>query len=564
MYILGINSAYHESSACLLHNGAIVAAAEEERFTRRKHGKSARVDNPQELPENAIAYCLARAGIGLHEVRHIGFSLFPTRRLQNRWLEDSVVDGDWGSVSGEETFYALVNQVPQKLRKAGFTGEFSWLDHHICHAASAFYVSPFQTAAILVVDGIGEIASTLLAYGEDKTISVLQETMYPSSLGFLWEKMSKYLGFSEYDATKIMGLAAYGDPTVYRKQFERLVTILPDGQFSLDNTLLQFRVEDSSRLEMLFQCPKREKDQKLWQAHKDIAAALQEITNQTLLHVATYLHTQTQVPNLCLAGGVALNCTTNRVLYENGLFSNLYIQPAAHDAGTALGAALLLSNSLADAPRNAVMSHAYLGPAFSDEEIESVLQERRVNYRRVGQIEKVVAELLSQQKIVGWFQGGMEFGPRALGNRSLLADPRDGNMREILNRKIKHREPFRPFAPSVLEEEVDTWFIRSKYTYASDFMLLAYQVKEHLRERIPAVIHIDGTSRIQVVRRETNERYYQLIAEFFRLTGIPLVLNTSFNDDEPIVCTPHDALETFQKTGMDYLAIGNYLVTREN
>jgi carbamoyltransferase len=563
MYVLGINSAYHESPACLLHNGRIVSAVEEERFTRRKHAKSARVDNADELPLYAIEHCLQSAGISSADVAHIGYSLNAAKRLENRSLVDIVVEGDWGSPSGEERFYRSLCRVPDTLRQMGFTGEFHWLDHHLCHAASAFHLSSFQEAAVLTVDGIGETSSTLFAWGEGTTLTGLHEIPYPASLGFRWEKFAKFLGFTEYDACKVMGLAAYGDPCIYRSQFARLVTLPPDGTFAIDNDVLRFRVEDYTPLERLFGIEKREYGQALSAAHEDIAAALQQVTDEVVLHMVRHLYEQTQSANLCMAGGVALNCITNRVAFEDGPFTNLYVQPAAHDAGTAAGAALVIWHGMQGNDARQVMDHAYLGPAFTDEEIAAALAQCGLSYRHTDAVAEVVAELLSHGSIVGWFQGAMEFGPRALGNRSLLADPRDPNMREILNRKVKHREPFRPLAPSVLAEEADRWFAIQKPTCASDFMLMAYPARVEVRERIPAVVHVDGTSRIQTVRRETNSRYYDLIAAFFRLIGVPLVLNTSFNESEPIVCTPRDAVDTLMKTGIDYLAIGDFLCSAD-
>jgi carbamoyltransferase len=562
MYTLGINAAYHESAACLLKDGIVVAAAEEERFNRKKHGKRASISNPQELPIEAIQFSLDLAGITASQIAHIGFSINPFKRLENKKIVDIVEEGSWGSETGEDAFFNNLMLIPDMLRDMGFRAELSWLDHHLCHAASAFYLSPFIDAAVLTIDGIGEVGSTLLAYSNNSPIKVLEEIKYPASLGFLWEKLSKFLGFTEYDACKVMGLAAYGDCQFYRKQFSKLINLLPEGMFELDNDVFRFRVEDYGPLEELFGVTRRYCEQGIQDYHKHIAAGLQWVTNQAVLHIAQHLFVRTRSDNLCLAGGVALNCITNKMILEDSSFANLFIQPAAHDAGTAIGAALLMWHETLKQDRKQALNHVYLGPLFSDAEIEKSLKEQGLLFDRVENIEKTVAELLSQQYIVGWFQGAMEFGPRALGNRSLLADPRDASMREILNKKIKHREDFRPLAPSVLAEEAGEWFEIYKTTPASDFMLVAYKAKEHVRDKIPAVIHKDGTSRIQTVQRATNPRYHQLITEFFNITGVPLVLNTSFNDSEPIVCTPHDAINTFKKTQMDYLAIGSFLVSR--
>jgi carbamoyltransferase len=563
MYILGINSAYHESAACLLKDGVIIAAAEEERFNRHKHAKPARVDNPDELPLEAIAFCLKASGITMQHVAQIGYSLNPQRRLQTKAFQDRVEAGQWGSVLGEDTYYQALLGVPDKLVEMGFCGDFEFLDHHLCHAASAFYPSPFAESAVLAVDGIGETGTAMLAYGDGTQLRVLQEIVYPASLGFLWEKLSKFIGFSEYDANKVMGLAAYGDSTHFAAQFDQLCTLADAGTFTLDNDILCFRVEDYAPLEALFRIPKRERGQELKTEHAHMAAALQVATDQCVLHMVRYLHEQTGSNNLCMAGGVALNCVTNQVVHEQGPFENLYIQPAAHDAGTALGVAFVLWHKHPTHTRSQPLNHAYLGPSFSDAEIEQVLQTGNYNYERVDDVEKRVAELIAQKKIVGWFQGALELGPRALGNRSLLAAPHDANTRESLNIQVKHREDFRPFAPSVLYEEVENWFKIKKETSAAEYMLMTYPVCEEHKEKIPAVLHEDHTSRIQAVRQEINPRYHKLISEFYRLTGIPLVLNTSFNDSEPIVCTPQDALNTFMKTQIDYLAIGSFLLNRQ-
>lgn len=558
MYVLGVNHAYHESAACLVRDGRILAAVEEERFTRVKHAKAARVGNPHELPINAIRYCLDQAGITLAEVAHIGSSITPDKRLRNSLVADRVIAGGWGSQRGEDTFHENLQTVPLHLRDLGFQGEFHWLSHHLCHAASAYYPAPFRRAAVLAVDGIGETASTMLALGEDTRLSPIDEISYPASIGFLWEKIAKYLGFSEYDACKVMGLAAYGDPEPYREHYRQILKLLPDGRFCVDNDVLRFRVEDYSGLTTLFGVDPRSPRDEMTRDYADITASLQAATDEVMVHIVEHATRSLNTRNLCMAGGVALNCVTNGRIAETGLCENLYIQPAAHDAGTALGAALLIWHDLTSGQERDEMRHAYYGPDFSNAEIEAALQKQNVVHKRVDNITKEVAHLLAGQKIVGWFQGSMEFGPRALGNRSLLADPRHPAMRERLNRVVKNREDFRPFAPSVLAEHAQNWFDIPTPCPASDFMLVGYRALQP--EKIPAVVHADGTSRIQTVHHDLNPRYHQLISEFHRITGIPLVLNTSYNDREPIVCTPTDAITTFQRTNIDYLAIGDFLV----
>ena len=570
MYILGINSVYHESSACLLADGVIVAAAEEERFNRMKHGKQARIDNPDELPLNAIRYCLDSAGIGLGDVAHIGYSTNPQKMAQGLEIEDEMDENVWSNAAGKAQFLSGISSIPEKISAMGFHGKWNWIDHHLAHAASAFYVSGFREAAVLSVDGIGdEISTATFFYGKNNQLHFLQEIPMPASLGFLWELNSLLLGFSVYDAAKIMGLAAYGNPERYANEFKQLVRLVSDGKFEMDNDLLRFGVLNYeplsayyAGLEALFGIKKRERDQKLEAVHQDIAAALQQRTDEAVYHMVEHLHDITHSDNLCLAGGVALNCVTNRVVFEEGPFANLYVQAGAHDGGTALGAAFYVWNHILENESRQVMGNAYLGPSFSNSEIETTLQKHQLKYRRSEKIEQEVAQLLSQQAIVGFFQGGMEFGPRALGNRSLLADPRNPQTREIMNHKVKHREYFRPFAPSILHEEAKKWFEIKKETSASDFMLMAYAAVDSVKDKIPAVLHVDGTSRLQTVKKEENPRYYNVIAEFYQITGVPIVLNTSFNDQEPIVCTPTDAIKTFMKTQIDYLAIGDFLVSK--
>ncbi|MEW6735955.1 MAG: carbamoyltransferase C-terminal domain-containing protein [Acidobacteriota bacterium] len=562
MYILGLNSAYHDSSVCLLKDNNIIAAVEEERFTRIKHAKVATVDNPHQLPWITIQYVLAKEGILLRDVEAIGYSIQPRKRLKNASSQEQAILDSWGTPEGEERFYQHLLTIPEQLQQKGFKGKFSWLDHHLCHLASTFYPSGFSKAALLSVDGIGETASCAFAFGNEHRMQLLGTIEYPNSLGFLWESISQFLGFTAYDACKIMSLASYGNTETYRSHFQTLVQLTDKGGFIMDNSILRFRADDYCKLEELFAIGKRSNSDVLKAAHFDIAASLQETTNQIMLHMVKYLYEQTQCENLSMAGGVLLNCVTNRLLCEETAFKNIFIQPAAHDAGTALGAAMLLWHTDATRPRSEPMRHAYWGPEFSDEDIERILKKYSLYYRCVSNIEKRVAELLAERNIVGWFQGAMEFGPRALGNRSLLADPRDAGMKEKLNQIVKHRESFRPFAPSVLCEEAPRWFEINNITSASDFMLVAYPIKLALRDQLPAIIHIDGTARIQTVSANTNPRYHQLISEFFQLTGVPVLLNTSFNDSEPIVCSPEDAINTFLKTKIDYLAIGNFLVSR--
>jgi carbamoyltransferase len=562
MYVMGLNSVFHESAACLLDDGRLVAAAEEERFSRVKHAKKPRLDNPDELPFRAMQYCLDEANIDVRQIGHIGYSSDPSARRRL----DAQAAPFWPSAFADN-----IERVPDALRSMGFEGDFSWVDHHLAHAASAFFGSEFEDAAVLAIDGIGDDKTTASYSGTGMQLRLVQYVKPPHSLGFLWELVSMYLGFDIYDATKIMGLAAYGDPQRFASQFDRLVTKLADGQFSVNRQIVRFDMLDYLKptgyfggLEKLFGVKKRTGNEELRQDHMDIAACLQDVTDDVVLNLADHLHKVTGANNLCLAGGVTLNCVTNERVFDRGPFDRLYVQPAAHDAGTALGAATYIWHHVLGNERRGPMSHAYWGPEFSSDEIEAVLRRRNLRYERTENVERDVARLLSEGHIVGFFQGRMEIGPRALGNRSLLADPRHPGMRDMLNQKVKHREYFRPFAPSVLAEEAHQWFEIGKETSASDFMLMAYSVPERLRGKIPAVVHEDGTSRVQTVSRQTNPRFHRLISEFQAITGVPIVLNTSFNDSEPIVCSPDDAVDTFLKTQIDYLAVGDFLVAKKD
>mgnify|MGYP001442048423 CR=1 FL=1 len=568
MYVLGINSVYHESSACLLKDGAVVAAAEEERFNRVKHGKQARADNPDELPLNAIRFCLDTAGVTPAEVAHVTCAADPDviREVRERGLPSP-----WDSVEKQDLFLASLPRVPQRLRELGFTGDFHWVAHHTAHAASAYFASSFPEAAALVVDALGDDAySTRLYHGRGNALDCVQSVRYPASIGYLWELVSVFLGFGVYDAAKVMGLAAYGDPARFQDAFDRLAWTTPDGGFDMRHELLRFSdilyyppSADTSGLEAVLGVGPRRPDEELTDVHHDVAAALQEKTNELVLHMARHLHELTGSRRLCLAGGVALNCVTNQVVFEHGPFDELYVQPAAHDGGLSLGSALHVWHTVLGGERAPEMRHAYWGPSYADEEIERELAGREgLVVERPEAFEQEVARLLAEGNVIGLFQGAMELGPRALGNRSIIGDPRHRSMRDDLNHKVKHREYFRPLAPSVLAEAVPEWFDIAKQTSAADFMLMAYPAREEKRPQMGAVLHVDNTCRIQAVRPEVNPRFHRIISEFAALTGVPMVLNTSFNDQEPIICSPADALHTFLKTEIDYLAIGPFLVRK--
>ncbi len=527
MIILGVNSVYHESSAALVCDGRVLAAAEEERFNRRKHGKPARVDNADELPVDAIAFCLRQAGITGADVDAVAYSFDPQLRRQLFRPDALSRPGDWGSEDGEEAFLAGLDRVPDRLSAAlgaDLSGRIRWVPHHVAHAASAYYPSGFDSAGVLVADGIGEAASTVLFAGAGGRLTKLDELRYPDSLGFVWEKLSSFLGFSEYDACKVMGLAGYGDPTTFAACFDKFLHL--DGPvFGADADILRFRLPDVEPLEALLGAARR--GGPIESRHADIAAALQDATNRVMLGLSGYLYNLHPSSNLCLAGGVALNCTANYLVKERSPFLHTYIPPAPHDAGTAVGAALHVAHTEQASARTGPAT-TYLGPGYSDEEILAAVEAAGLTARRPADVAGDAARLLAGGSVVGWFSDRMELGPRALGNRSLLADPRDPGMRETLNRKVKHREDFRPFAPSVLAEQAAAWF----------------------------------TARVQTVDVADNPRYHRVISAFADLTGVPMVLNTSFNDSEPIVCSPVDALRTFRSTRIDAVVLGDYLVER--
>ncbi len=582
MYILGINSAYHEPAACLTQNGEIIAAVEEERFNRVKHGKPALVDNPHELPFLSIDYCLREAEIEMKDVDHFAFSFDPAKRLEkNKDLEDNVIEGDWGSNSGEQKFYNLLMSIPDLLKEryhVNIKDRFHWVLHHISHAASAFYPSPFEESAILSTDGIGEFSSTMLAYGKGNELKVIEETGdYPDSLGFLWTKASRFLDlgvkvnnvkYGEYGAGKIMALAAYGNPDRLYGAFRSFVDYDDKGNLTIDGKIQQFRVETHENYEELFAFKAREENEPITQDHMDFAAALQKITNEIILGWANYLHEITGSKNLCRAGGVALNCVANSYLLEHGPFDNIFIQPGATDMGTAVGAALYIYHQFLGNKKRTIMTTPYLSHEYSNREVGDMLEEvEGIEYKKIDNIDKVAAHLLANGAVIGWFQGRMEFGPRALGNRSILADPRKNSILKRVSQGIKKREWFRPLAPSVLEEFVNEWFIRLKGgTKSDEYMLLSYELRPEKTGLVPAVTHYDNNARIQSICKETNPKFYSLIENFYKLTGIPMVVNTSFNVIEPIVENPGHAIDIFMKSGkegIDFLAIGDYLVVRK-
>jgi carbamoyltransferase len=571
-YILGINCAYHESSACILRDGKLVAAVEEERFNRIKHAKSAKPHNADELPIQAIEFCLKQVGLNsLSEVQQIGYSFKPESRLSKNTEYACLYPipaKDFGTPEGEQIFYEANLRVESKLRERGFAGKFHYLDHHDCHAASSFFVSQYDEAAIMVIDGIGEFESTTLYKGKGNRLEQIEQIEFPNSLGLLWEKIAFYLGFSLYDASKAMGLSSYGDPKVFQENIKHILSIHDDGTFTVHDDIVQLRNMDCSQLETLFGLATRTEPvgeiTPQTQGYADVAVALQIATEEIFLRLAKKLKKQTGLKHLCMAGGVTLNCVANGYLSYAKVFDNFYVQPAANDAGTSIGAAYLTWHHILNNPQVPVSKSPYLGPEYSNQEIEATLNEHGLVYERRDDIEAITARLLTDGHVISWFQGRMELGPRALGNRSLLADPRHEETVLLINLKVKHREHFRPFCPSVLAEKAYDWFeLPEPLPEVADYMLGAFKALPDKKPFIPAVVHVDGTCRIQTVHKKTNPRYHRLLSEVEKLTGIPIVLNTSFNDREPIVCSPQDAVHTFLKTEIDYLSIGNYLVSKQ-
>ena len=570
MYTLGINAAFHDCSACLVEDGVVIAAAEEERFTRIKHGKRPLPFTVWQLPFNAIGSCLRAAGITMRDLAHVAYSYDPALQL-GAWggwdsialpLEPSAQPSDWLAPWDPLALSYVVN-APRQLASgapdhlahlfrngdAGPSYRWHFVEHHRAHEASAFLASPFDECAVLVMDGRGEQACS--SYGEwrDGRFLRIDQVDYPHSLGLLYEDITSHLGFlRSSDEYKVMALASFGEPR-YAGHFNEVVQYRGAGRYEVlgaDWTALLG--------------PPRTRGGPLEARHADIARSLQLVLEDTVLRIAGWLQAQTGMRQLAMAGGVALNCVMNARLREEGPFDDIWIQPAAGDAGTALGAALLVDADLRAGPRRWRMEHAFLGPAYPDEEVEQLLREAKLAYRRPPDIVQETARLLAQDKVVGWFQGRMEFGPRALGSRSILASPIDPSMQERLN-QIKDREDFRPVAPVVLEEAAADWFVDAG---RSPFMLFVYRVRPDKAERIPAVRHVDGTARIQTINRAQHAAYYDLVRAFGELTGVPVLVNTSFNTrGEPIVCTPRDALESFCTTALDVLAIGPFLLEKQ-
>ena len=597
MYILGISCFYHDSAACLIKNGEIIAASQEERFSRIKHDQS--------FPKNSIKYCLKEANISENQIANVVFYEKPLLKFE-RLLETYLAYAPKGFKSFLKSMPLWIkDKLFQKsiLKKELidlFGNKIDWSkiilfsEHHLSHAASAFFPSPFEKAAIITIDGVGEWTTTSISEGDGKNIKLIKEIHFPHSLGLLYSAFTYYSGFKvnsgEY---KLMGLAPYGNPIYVNKIKENLIKIESDGSFRLNMMYFNFTTGltmTNKKFHNLFGGPPRESESKITQKDMDLAASIQKVTEEVVLNISKYALKETGLKNLCLAGGVALNCVANGVLLREKIFENIWIQPAAGDAGGALGSALSVWHLYYNKERKVdklkfdSMKGSYLGPSYTDKEIEKELKIINANYIKLelnDLIEKVANDI-SKNKAIGWMQGRMEFGPRALGSRSILADARSPTMQKQLNLKVKFRESFRPFAPSILSEHISEWFDHDE---KSPYMLFVSDVKKNKlhnikkneeelfgieklnipRSQVPAITHVDNSARIQTVHKDTNEIYYNLISKFYEITKCPLIVNTSFNvRGEPIVCSPSDAYRCFMGTDLDILVIGNFYLKKND
>jgi len=586
MYILGISAFYHDSAACLVRDGEIIAAAQEERFTRKKHDFS--------FPINAINFCLSYAKINSKDIEIVAFYDKPFLKFE-RILETYLT---YAPIGIKSFLKAMPLWIKEKLwmkelikKDLGYEGKILFPEHHESHAASAFYPSPFQEAAILTMDGVGEWTTTSYGVGNGNEIELLADIKFPHSLGLLYSAFTYYTGFKvnsgEY---KVMGLAPYGEPKYKQLIYDHLIDVKEDGSFKMNMKYFNYcagLTMTNKKFDKLFEGKPRKPESKLTQREMDLARSLQDVTEEIVMKMGNHVYKETGLKNLTLAGGVALNCVANGRLLKDGPFENIWIQPAAGDAGGALGAALSAWYGYLGKERNAdekcdTQNGSYLGPEFTLEEIETFANQNNFSFKKLSDddLANTVSKLIAEEKVVGWFQGRMEFGPRALGSRSIIGDARSPEMQSKMNLKIKFRESFRPFAPSVLRERVSEYF---DIDVDSPYMLLVADVKEDRRKEmsetekkffgieklnvrrsdIPAVTHVDYSARLQTVHKDTNPRYHKLIKKFYEQTGYGIIINTSFNvRGEPIVCTPEDAYRCFMRTDMDYLVIGNFLFNK--
>ncbi|MEM7537206.1 MAG: carbamoyltransferase C-terminal domain-containing protein [Chloroflexota bacterium] len=572
-YILGLNSVYHESSVCLVGDGKVIAYAEEERFNRVKHAKFSKPENTDIQPWQSIDYCLDVAGIDGRAIDQIGFSFDPKKRLQNIGADAYPIEGmGYGTEFGEQQVQDQVATVPDQVRQYLKNPDlpFEWLDHHLCHAISATAISPYRESAVIVVDGIAEYDTISLSYAKDRQLHPIKRFTYPNSIGFLWEKIAQFLGFTKYDAGKIMGLAAYGDSTHTYPAYREFIDFNAEGEFAIDNQVLKIRSDDLGPLETVFGLSQRAAGESMVLAHANIAAGLQRLTEEAMLSLAEFLYHQIEprTKNLCLAGGVALNCQANGKLAKQGLFEHIFIPPHCNDAGTSIGAALHLAQQETEIEPIPYFSPFWITKKTREEqtaEARTALEVSDFDYERPADLHTRVAALLNQGEIVANFHGTSEIGPRALGNRSILAAPDKFMVKEILNFKVKRREFFRPLAPVVLREHLTDYFeMPFNFSPALYYMLMTLKVRPDKLAEVHGVTHIDGTARVQVVDEHINPNLYRLMRTYYDLSGIPILLNTSFNHQEPVVHTPENALRTFGKIEtLNYLVLDEYLVWKK-
>ncbi len=575
MFILGLNAYHGDSSACLVKDGKLIAAIEEERINRIKHWAG--------LPIESIKFCLKEANISIEEVDFVTLSKDPKARLFDKLRyavnKPQILFSLKKRASNSIQINNIISHIYEQL-KVPDTGKpfpkLKFVEHHRSHNASAFYISPFEESALLSIDGMGDFNSTMLAYGRSHKIKVLDNIKYPHSLGFFYTMMTQYLGFHNYgDEYKVMGLSSYGSPD-YCLELRKIIVQKSDDSFKLNSNYFNFFdsglkmdwEKGSPVIESMYSSylikklgPLRLPGEPITQYHKDIAASVQKVTEEIIFGLCQKIHKRTQSENLCLSGGVAQNSVANGKIIANTSFKNLFVSPACHDAGTSIGSSLYFYHNDLKNKRIYNQNWAYTGASFDNEAIKSFLRSKKINFREYPDeiLFETVVNALTNKCVVGWFQGKTEFGPRALGNRSILVDPRRTDAKELLNEKIKRREDFRPFAPSILREHVHDFFVQDG---ESMYMEKVLQIKHQKRDLIPAVTHIDGTGRLQTVSPESNLRFYNLIHAFYRKTGIPMLLNTSFNENEPIVNSPENALNCFLRTKMDLMVMGNIIIQR--
>ena len=567
MFNLGISCYYHDSAAALLEDGRVIAAVEEERFTRKKFD--------DDFPKMAIEWCLNEAGISPSKIDSVAFYDKPVLKFE-RLLDNYIAVAPRG-------LYSFLDTIPKWLHKRlwiksdimkslnGFKGDIIFPEHHLSHAAYSFFTSPFDETAILTTDGVGEWSTTSIGKGEKNSVELLQDIRWPHSLGLFYSAFTYFLGFQVNEGEyKLMGLASYGKPKYYDLILENLIDVKDDGSIHLNMDYFAFtydKVMTNQKFSDLFGIKRRDENEEVSQIHFDIGASAQRVLEDVLLKMVEYVYKKTKSKNLCLGGGVALNGVANYRILQESSFENIHIPPSPGDAGSAIGAAQYLyyshhkqNRELQVDSTKKIIENVYVGPSYSTDEIKKFLDQKGIKYEILddAEIVKNCAKLISEGNVVGWYQGKMEWGPRALGNRSILADPRRKDMKDILNEKIKHRESFRPFAPSILEERVSEYF---EMNIPSPYMLMVAPVKKP--EKIPAVTHVDGTGRLQTVSKNSNPLYYKLISEFYSLTGVPVIINTSMNvKGEPIVNTPEQAYNMLTKTDMDCIFLRNFLVRK--